>query len=88
MPAKDKYERWESEIVYQLNKRDVMSILVAIPELFQWRLKDIEDFCDREILPLLDLDYNRDIRLLVENRLAINGFWDEIDIKYAEKVDK
>ena len=88
MPAKDMYEKWESEIVYQLNKRDVMCILIGIPELRMWRLKEIEAFCDKEILPLLDLNYDRDIRNLAENRLSGNGYWEEIDIKYAQKMSK
>ena len=87
MAVKDKYEQWEKEIVYQLNKRDVMCILIAIPEMKMWRLKEIEDFCDEEVLPRLDLNYDRDIRELVANRLDNSDTWPNSDQAYETMID-
>jgi hypothetical protein len=64
----DIYQEWENKIVYELNKREIMSVLVGIEELKDWTIKDIERLCDRKIIPKLqyEIDFERDIKRIIE----------------------
>jgi hypothetical protein len=64
----DIYQEWENKIVYELNKREIMSVLVCIEELKDWTIKDIERLCDRKIIPKLqyEIDFERDIKRIIE----------------------